>query len=75
MIARLITRWWTRSYTADDADFVINDLKPLALFQSKGNCMQSKKYSIHAIAIDFIIESGCIAKVVYAPAIGSCNFN
>ena len=75
MIARLITRWWTRSYTHDDADFDIDDLKLPARFQSKGKCVQSKKYFIIAIAVDYIIENGSITKVVYAPAIGPCNFD
>ena len=43
-------------------------------FQSKGQCIQSKKYPIIAIAIDYIIESDSIAKVVYSPAVGGCDY-
>ena len=74
MIAGLITKWWKGSYTHKDAEFDIDNLRTPAMFQSKGQCIQSKKYPIIAIAIDYIIESDSIAKVVYSPAVGGCDY-
>lgn len=71
LINRVIGRWYSHA----DADFAVHEseLYPGSLFQERGGCMQSRKYSNIGVALAFVIKDGTIEKVRHAGTIQGCR--
>lgn len=71
MINNVISRW----YSYSDAAFMtsIADLYPSSMLQKKGQCIQSAKYPIIGITIDYEIKDNSIIKVRHGTAIHGCK--
>lgn len=55
-INKIISKW----YSHDDADFQTSagELYPKSMLQIKGQCMQSKTYSIIGVLVDYTVKDG-----------------
>lgn len=73
MIAHQIRRWWEGSYVIDSSSFDIEKLEVPGMFQHRGQCIQSREFPIHGIAIEYFIRENSITKVVYSPTAGGCG--
>ena len=71
MVNNLIAKW----YSHDDADFQTHpsDMYASSKMQIKGQCIQSKTYSMAAIAIEYEINSDSITRVWHGDAVGGCS--
>jgi hypothetical protein len=71
MINNVITRW----YSHPDANFQTREsaLYPSSLFQKKGKCIQSKKYSGVGVTVDYFIRNNSITGVIHGLAIQGCT--
>ena len=65
----------TRPYSHSDANFQtrVSELLPTSLLQIKGQCIQSKKYPLIGVTIDYIIRNRSITQVKHGPAAGGCK--
>lgn len=71
MINNIISRWYSHS----DADFqtrVVEMYKGSAL-QKKGKCIQSKKYPIIGITVDYFIKGNSITGVIHGSSVQGCT--
>lgn len=71
MINNIVSRWYSHS----DANFQTHpsELYSGSRFQIKGQCMQSKTYSIIGILLDYKIENDSITQVVHGSSVGACT--
>jgi len=71
MINNVITIWYSHS----DANFQTreNDMYPGSLFQKKGKCIQSKKYSGLGVTVAYFIKNKSITGVIHGLAIQGCT--
>ncbi len=71
MINNIITRWYSHS----DANFQTRESKmyPSSLFQKKGKCIQSKKYSGIGVTVDYYIKNNSITGVIHGLSIQGCT--
>ncbi len=71
MINNVITRWYSHS----DAAFqtTVSDLFPSSMMQKKGLCIQSAKYPIIGVTIDYEIRNNTIIRVRHGSAIQGCK--
>lgn len=65
----------TRPYSHSDADFQtrVSEMFPSSALQIRGQCIQSKKYPIIGVTVDYIVKNGSITKVKHGPAAGGCS--
>lgn len=74
MINGKITGWYSHS----DANFgtKVSELYDTSWDQSKGSCIQSKKYRYVSIAVDYVLnDKGSIASVKHTTAVAPCFDN
>ena len=71
MINNLISRWYSHS----DADFQtrISEMYNGSPMQTKGKCIQSKRYPIIGITVDYFIEGNGITGVIHGSSIQGCT--
>lgn len=71
MINKTLAFWYSHS----DAEFRTSpsDLYDSSLFQIKGKCMQSKKYSNIGVTIDYFIKDNTITGFIHGPSIQGCK--
>ena len=71
MINNIISRW----YSHGDAEFQnrVSEMYSGSLMQKKGKCIQSKKYPIIGITVDYLIEGKSIASVIHGSSVQGCN--
>jgi len=67
----------TSPYSHNDAAFQTHaeELFMGSLFQTKGQCIQSKTYASVGVMVDYLVENDSIIKVVHAMAIEGCTNN
>lgn len=67
----------TRPYSHDDAAFQTRaeGLFAGSLFQTKGQCIQSRTYGSVGVMVDYLVENSSIIKVVHAMGIDGCTNN
>lgn len=65
----------TRPYSHNDADFQtrVSEMFPTSVLQIRGQCIQSKKYPIIGVTVDYIINNGSITQVKHGTAGGGCS--
>jgi hypothetical protein len=70
MINNIISRW----YSHRDADFKarVSEMFNGSALQKKGKCIQSKKYPIIGITIDYFIKGNSIAGVIHGSSVQGC---
>lgn len=71
MINNVISRWYSRS----DADFQTreSELFSTSLFQKRGQCIQSKKYSATGIVVDYEESRESIVRVRHGMSAQGCT--
>lgn len=71
MVNNVISRW----YSHKDANFGTRagELYPGSMLQTKGKCIQSKKYPNVGITIDYKVENGSIIRVYHGSAVRGCT--
>jgi len=71
MINNVISRWYSHS----DANFQtrVSELYDGSMMQIKGKCIQSKKYPIIGITVDYFIENDNITGVIHGSSIQGCT--
>lgn len=69
-INNIVSKW----YSHPDANFQTreSELYEGSQFQVRGQCIQSNKYPIIGITIDYIVRSGSIVEVVHGSSVGGC---
>jgi hypothetical protein len=70
-INHVITRW----YSHPDAAFKtrVQDLYPTSMMQKRGVCIQSGKYPIIGVTIDYEIQGNSIVRVRHGNSIQGCQ--
>ena len=65
----------TKPYSHDDANFQVNvsQLGSHSLFQIRGKCIQSKKYSNVIVSVEYTVINNSITKVVHGSGIAPCK--
>jgi len=71
MINNIISRWYSHS----DAQFKtrVREMYKSSLLQKKGQCLQSSKYPVMGITIDYLIEKGSIKGVIHGGSVSGCT--
>ena len=71
MINNIISRWYSHS----DADFqtLVSEMFNGSVLQIKGKCIQSKKYPIIGITVDYFITGNSITGVIHGSSIQGCT--
>ena len=71
MINNIISRW----YSHRDANFQTrnSELFSGSMFQEKGKCIQSKKYPIIGITVDYLIRNNSITGVIHGSSVQGCT--
>jgi len=71
MINNIISRWYSHS----DAKFKTHarEMYKSSPLQQKGRCIQSSKYPIMGITIDYLIENGSIKEVIHGGSLSGCT--
>ena len=71
LINIIISRWYSHS----DADFQVrvSEMFNGSMLQKKGKCIQSKKYPIIGITVDYFIKSNSIVGVIHGSSIQGCT--
>jgi hypothetical protein len=71
MINNNISRWYSHS----DADFQtrVSEMYNGSMMQKKGKCIQSKKYPIIGITVDYFIEGNSITGVIHGSSALGCT--
>lgn len=71
----LINNVITRGYSHADADFQtkVSQLYPSSMSQIKGKCIQSKKYPIIGVVVDYFIKGDSITGVIHGSSLMGCK--
>jgi hypothetical protein len=71
MINNVVSRWYSHS----DAAFMTREeeLYPGSLLQKRGLCIQSRKYPLIGITIEYVVSGGSIAEVHHGAAVKGCK--
>jgi len=71
MINNVLSRW----YSHPDAKFQtrVSEMYKGSMLQKKGGCIQSKKYPIIGITVDYLIKGGSITGVIHGSSAGGCT--
>jgi len=71
MINNAISRW----YSHPDADFRtrVPELSKGNSFQKKGQCIQSKKYPMVSITVDYVVQNDSIIRVLHGTGMVGCS--
>ena len=71
MINNIISRWYSHS----DADFQtrVSEMYNGSTMQIKGKCIQSKKYPIIGITVDYLIKDNSITNVIHGSSVQGCT--
>ena len=71
MINNIISRWYSHS----DANFQTraSEMFNGSAMQEKGKCIQSKKYPIIGITVDYFVENNSITGVIHGSSIQGCK--
>jgi hypothetical protein len=71
MINNVISRW----YSHPDANFQtrVSEMFNSSPLQKKGKCIQSKKYPIIGITVDYFISNNSIKGAIHGMAISGCT--
>lgn len=71
MINNIISRWYSHS----DANFQtrVSEMHNGSLMQKKGKCIQSKKYPIIGITVDYFVENNSITGVIHGSSVQGCT--
>jgi hypothetical protein len=71
IINNIISRWYSHS----DADFQthVSEMFNSSALQKKGKCIQSKKYPIIGITVDYFIRGNSITGVIHGSSIQGCT--
>jgi len=71
MINNIISRWYSHS----DADFQTraSEMFNSSPLQKKGKCIQSKKYPMIGITVDYIIKGNSITGVIHGSSVQGCT--
>ncbi|WP_430233568.1 hypothetical protein [Nitrosomonas communis] len=70
MINNVITGWYSHSDAAFQTS--VQDLFPSSMLQKQGLCIQSKKYPIIGVLVDYEIKNNSIIRVRHGRAGGGC---
>ena len=75
MINNSVSGWFLETYVKKDAAFDTRNLYHPGEYQSRGFCIQSKKYPSKGIAIEYLYTSDgdSITGVIYMLALGGCG--
>ncbi|MBN1363295.1 MAG: hypothetical protein JW976_00670 [Syntrophaceae bacterium] len=71
MINNIISRWYSHS----DADFQtrVSEMYNGSMLQKKGKCIQSKKYPLVGITVDYFIKGNSITGVIHGSSVQGCT--
>lgn len=71
MINNAIARW----YSQPDAEFQtrVPELLKGNSLQEKGQCIQSKKYPMVSITVDYVIQNDSITRVMHGTGMAGCS--
>lgn len=71
MINNVITRW----YSFPDANFATraNEMYRTSMFQVRGRCIQSRKYEIIGVLVDYLGDGKHISKVIHGVSVQGCK--
>ncbi len=71
MINNIISKWYSHS----DADFQtrVSEMFNGSPLQKKGKCIQSKKYPIIGITVDYLIKGNSITGVIHGSSVQGCT--
>ena len=69
MINNVISKWYSHS----DADFDTKNPYKTSLYQTKGQCIQSRTYPAIGIAVDYLIRDNSIVMVFHGPTVQGCK--
>ena len=71
MINNVLSRWYSHA----DAAFKTrtDDLQPSSLMQMKGQCIQSAKYPVIGITVDYEVTNSSIVRVRHGSAVQGCT--
>ncbi len=65
----------TRPYSHSDANFQTNaqNLRPGSLMQKTGRCIQSKKYPMVGVMVDYELKNDSISRVFHSRSLNGCE--
>ena len=71
MINNVISHWYSKS----DARFMtrMDELYKGSMLQKKGMCIQSQKYPIQGITVDYLTGGGNVLRVIHGTSIQGCT--
>lgn len=71
MINNIISKW----YSHRDANYQtrVSEMHKGSLMQKKGKCIQSKKYPIMGITVDYFVENKSITGVIHGSSVQGCT--